>query len=325
MKTRETFRIVFMGTPAFAVKSLEILHTAGYPVVAVVTAPDKPAGRGLKPRPSDVKVFAQQFKLPLLQPVSLKNQDFISELAGLNADLFVVVAFRMLPEAVWRLPASGTINLHASLLPSYRGAAPINWAIIHGETKTGVTTFFIDHKIDSGEIIEQMELHIGPDETAGELHDRLMQSGAELVLKTVDAIREENTRPIDQSKLMAGDELLKKAPKISKEDCRIRWAADATAIYNHIRGLSPYPAAFTSLLSPEGQTYHLKVFKAKPVHENCFSFEPESIITKGQSRMFVACGNGIVELLEVQLAGKSKMSVKNFLNGFRIETGWKVI
>jgi methionyl-tRNA formyltransferase len=323
MKARETFRIVFMGTPAFAVKSLEILHSAGYLVAAVVTAPDKPAGRGLKPRPSDVKIFAQKHNLPLLQPVSLKNQDFFCELAALNADLFVVVAFRMLPEAVWRLPPNGTINLHASLLPAYRGAAPINWAIINGETKTGVTTFFIDHKIDSGEIIEQEEFPIGPDETAGELHDRLMQSGSELVLKTLDAIREKNIRTIKQGMLKTGDEILKKAPKISKEDCRINWAADAITIHNHIRGLSPYPAAFTSMQSPDGQAYHLKVFKSKPVH-SILSCETGNIFTEGQSEMFVACGNGIIELLEVQLAGKSKMSVKNFLNGFRVEAGWKM-
>lgn len=322
MKSREDFRIVFMGTPAFAVRSLELLHNAGYDLAAVVTAPDKPAGRGLLPRLSAVKQFAQKHKLSLLQPFSLKDEIFISAIADLKADLFVVVAFRMLPEAVWSLPAKGTINLHASLLPQYRGAAPINWAIINGEQITGVTTFLIDREIDTGKILKQQEIPIGFSETAGELHDRLMEKGAELLLETVDALRSSNIKPIDQKQLLSEDQVLKKAPKLSKEDCRINWSMNTERIYNQIRGLSPYPAAFTNLISPEGTTLPLKIYKAIPC-DRAIHCEPGDIITEENKRMFVASGDGFVELLEVQLAGKSRMKNSDFLNGFRITTGFK--
>jgi methionyl-tRNA formyltransferase len=322
MKSRKDFRIVFMGTPAFAVSSLEILYDAGYDLVAVVTAPDKPAGRGLVTRFSAVKQFALQHHLSLLQPFSLKDQNFIKALADLQADLFVVVAFRMLPEAVWSLPAKGTINLHASLLPQYRGAAPINWAIINGEYNTGVTTFLIDREIDTGKILKQQEIRLSYSETAGELHDRLMENGAKLLLETVDALRSSNIKPIDQKQLLSEDQVLKKAPKLTKEDCRINWSMNTERIYNHIRGLSPYPAAFTNLISPEGTTLPLKIYKAIPC-DRAIHCEPGDIVTEENKRMFVASRDGFIELLEIQLAGKSRMKVSDFLNGFRITAGFK--
>jgi len=323
MKSCKDFRIVFMGTPAFAVRSLEILYDAGYDLVAVVTAPDKPAGRGLVPRLPAVKHFALQHNLPLLQPFSLKDDGFIKALAALNADLFVVVAFRMLPEAVWSLPAKGTINLHASLLPQYRGAAPINHAIINGEQITGVTTFLIDREIDTGKILMQQEIPVGFSETAGELHDRLMEKGAELLLETVDAIRNSNIKPIDQRQMLNEDQVLRKAPKLTKEDCRINWSMNTEQVYNLIRGLSPYPAAFTNLLSSDGTVLPLKIYKAIPSAQ-AIHCEPGDIITEENKRMFVATRDGFIELLEIQLAGKSRMKISDFLNGFRITTGFKV-
>lgn len=322
MKARELFRIVFMGTPPFAVRTLEVLHEAGYPVAGVVTAADKPAGRGLKPRFSAVKQFAQKHKMPLFQPNSLKDDSFISSLTSLQADLFVVVAFRMLPEVVWSLPEHGTINLHASLLPQYRGAAPINRAIITGETKTGITTFLIDREIDTGKILMQEETHILPFETAGELHDRLMENGAVLVLKTIDAIREDSIKPMDQQLLIPEYPVLKKAPKITKEDCRIKWNHDGDAVFNRIRGLSPHPAAFTFLRSPDGSIYQLKIFNARPSKELSAS-EPGDILTDSQNHIFVAANDFSIELLEVQLAGRARMSAKDFLNGFKIDARWK--
>lgn len=311
-----------MGTPAFAVSSLEILCDAGYDLAAVVTAPDKPAGRGLVTRFSAVKQFAQKHHLSLLQPFSLKDENFIKALADLQADLFVVVAFRMLPEAVWSLPAKGTINLHASLLPQYRGAAPINWAIINGEHNTGVTTFLIDREIDTGKILMQHEVPIGFSETAGELHDQLMKKGAELLLETVDAIRNSNIKPIDQQQLLSENQVLRKAPKFTKEDCRINWSENTTRVYNLIRGLSPYPAAFTSLLSPEGGAVPLKIYSAIP-STKAIHCKPGDIITEENKRMYVATGDGFIELLEIQLAGKSRMKVSDFLNGFRITAEFK--
>lgn len=312
-----------MGTPAFAVSSLQKLHDAGYDIAAVVTTPDKPAGRGLLPKPSLVNLYAQDHKLSLIQPVSLKDPDFISMLKSLKADLFVVVAFRMLPEVVWSLPAQGTINLHASLLPQYRGAAPINHAIINGEKTTGVTTFLIDHEIDTGKILMQREIPISFTDTAGELHDRLMVKGSELLLQTVDAIRSKDIKPIDQNKLLSENQFLKKAPKLTKEDCRINWVMSSERVYNLIRGLSPYPAAFTHLFSPDGPALQLKIYSAIPSSKTIYC-EPGDMIAEDNRRLFIATGNGIIELLEVQLAGKSRMKVSDFLNGFRITTGFKV-
>ncbi|MBE0663919.1 MAG: methionyl-tRNA formyltransferase [Bacteroidales bacterium] len=323
MKPRQLFRVVFMGTPPFAVRTLEELHEAGYSVVGVVTAADKPAGRGLQPRFSAVKQFAQKHNMALFQPTSLKEDSFIESLKALQADLFVVVAFRMLPEMVWRLPEHGTINLHASLLPQYRGAAPINWAIINGEIKTGITTFLIDREIDTGKILMQEETHIALSETAGELHDRLMEKGAALVLKTVDAIREGSIKLLDQKVLIPDYPALKKAPKILKADCHINWSQDADAVFNRIRGLSPHPAAFTFLKSPDGTTFQMKIFSARPAKE--FSpCEPGDIFVNSQNQVFVAVKDSSIELLEVQLAGRARMNTKNFLNGFKIDSGWKV-
>lgn len=322
MKPRELFRIVFLGTPPFAVRTLDVLHEAGYPVAGVVTTADKPAGRGLKPRFSAIKQFAQKYKMPLFQPDSLKDETFIRSLTSLQADLFVVVAFRMLPEVVWSLPKHGTINLHASLLPQYRGAAPINRAIINGEIKTGITTFLIDREIDTGKILMQQETHILPLETAGELHDRLMENGAALVLQTIDAIREERINPLDQQLLIPDDIVLRKAPKITKDDCYINWNQDGNAVFNHIRGLSPHPAAFTFLRSPDGVIHQLKIINARPAKD--FSpYEPGKIFINAQNQIFVSAKVFSIELLEIQLAGRARMSAKDFLNGFKIDAGWK--
>lgn len=324
MKPREAFRIVFMGTPAFAVPALEMLHHSGYDLAAVVTAPDKPGGRGLKPQAPAVKQWALLHQVPVLQPNTLKDNDFISTLAGMQADLFVVVAFRMLPEMVWEMPTLGTINLHASLLPQYRGAAPINRAIMDGETKTGLTTFFIDQEIDTGKLLFRKEVPIGPTETAGELHDRLMKTGAGLLLETVDAIRENNVNPVDQNLLIPKGQKLRKAPKIFKEDCRINWDQKTNNVYNQIRGLSPYPAAFTILQSPEGTLHTIKVFNASP-GQKVISGKPGSILTVNNTRLFVSTADGSIELLKLQLSGKARMDTNEFLKGFRIGQGWIAI
>jgi methionyl-tRNA formyltransferase len=324
MKAREAFRIVFMGTPAFAVPALEMLHQSGYDLAAVVTAPDKPGGRGLKPQAPAVKQWAMLHQVPVLQPNSLKDNYFISTLARMQADLFVVVAFRMLPEMVWKMPALGTINLHASLLPQYRGAAPINRAIMDGETKTGLTTFFIDQEIDTGKLLSRKEVPIGTTETAGELHDRLMKTGAGLLLETVDAIRENNVNPVDQNLLIPIEQKLRKAPKIFKDDCRITWDQKTTNVYNQIRGLSPYPAAFTIFQSPEGALHTIKVFNASP-GQKVISGKPGSILTVNNTQLFVSTADGSIELLKLQLSGKARMDTNEFLKGFRIGQGWIAI
>lgn len=320
-KLRENFRIVFMGTPQFAVRSLEVLHKAGYDITAVVTAPDKPAGRGLKLRPSAVKTYAVENNITVLQPASLKDPGFITELQHLQADLFVVVAFRMLPEAVWSLPGHGTVNVHASLLPQYRGAAPINWSVIHGESLTGVTTFLIDHEIDTGKILFRKEVPVEPDDTVGTLHDRLMEAGAILMLETADAIRQNKIQPIDQLSLIHPDRVLRKAPKIFKEDCRINWEKSKAQIFNLIRGLSPVPAAFTEIESADGKKLVLKIFKAVPDSENQ-TLKPGIIQARDRKRMFISASDGNIELLEIQIEGRSKMTVQDFLNGFKDPENW---
>jgi methionyl-tRNA formyltransferase len=298
-------RIVFMGTPDFAVKSLEILVENGFQVVGVITAPDKPAGRGQQLRYSAVKTYAESKGLKVLQPTNLKHPDFLKELSGLKADLQVVVAFRMLPEVVWSMPPKGTFNLHASLLPQYRGAAPINWAIINGETKTGVTTFFIEHEIDTGDLLFQEEVLIEPTENAGSLHDKLMNAGAQLVLKTVQAIEHNQIHPIPQK----SDTPIQHAPKIFKENCLIQWNLDAMHIYNTIRGLSPYPAAYTYL----GDKI-LKIFEATvqlhPVEHPVGSFETDY---KTYLKFFASNGSLVIKVL--QLEGKRKMNIEEFLRG----------
>lgn len=303
-------RIVFMGTPEFAVASLEALLKAGCNVVAVVTAPDKPAGRGQKLSESAVKKYAASQGLPVLQPERLKTPEFIEELRSYKADLQVVVAFRMLPEIVWDMPPKGTINVHASLLPNYRGAAPINWAVINGERETGVTTFFLKHEIDTGNIIFSEKVPIEDNDTAGDVHDKLMITGAELLVKTVRAIEKDDYQEIPQESGKAAE--LKHASKIFKETCAINWDQPAEKVYNLIRGLSPYPTAFTSF---QGKT--LKIFKA--------AIEPGSVNTPAgdfetdhKSYLKFACPDGFIAVKEIQLEGKKRMGVEEFLRGVRI-------
>ncbi len=315
MEQQKELRIVYMGTPDFAVEPLKALCGNGYNVMAVVTAPDKPAGRGRKLKSSPVKQFADSNNISVLQPTNLKDEGFVNELKSLNADIFVVVAFRMLPKVVWQIPKLGTFNLHASLLPQYRGAAPINWAIINGEQKTGVTTFLIDEKIDTGSILLKQEIDIQPNETAGELHDRLMQIGATVVVKTVEMLRE-GAEPTPQSKLVGEDEKLKPAPKLFRENLRINWALPAIEVHNFIRGLSPYPAAWTEMVDDARNTVSVKVYRSSLVDKNQQELSEGTILTDGKSYIHVVCGKGIVAVDELQLAGKRRLSAKEFLVGF---------
>ena len=315
MKNKE-IRIVFMGTPDFAVASLKALVDGGYNVVGVITAPDKPAGRGNQLTQSSVKKYALENNLNILQPEKLKNPEFITELESLKADLQVVVAFRMLPEAVWNMQPLGTFNLHGSLLPQYRGAAPLNWAVINGEAKTGVTTFLLDHEIDTGKIIFKEETPIGESETVGEVHDRLMEIGAKLVVETVDAIAEGNIQPIPQTELIEGT-AIKHAPKIFKEDCKIDWNKDSETIRNLIRGLSPYPAAWTNLVNKTtGNEIQAKLFFAQKVNSEKTVF-PGTIETNGKTFLNVACENGWLQITDLQIAGKKRMKTDEFLRGFQ--------
>ena len=317
-------RIVFMGTPDFAVPALDILVKNSYNIVGVITMPDKPAGRGYQLQPSPIKKYALTHNLNLLQPEKLKEESFLEELYALKADLQIVVAFRMLPEVVWNMPKLGTFNLHSSLLPHYRGAAPINRAIMNGEKISGVSTFFLQHAIDTGKIIFQESVDIAEDETAGELHDTLMILGSKLVLKTVKAIEEQNFTEIEQEKFIKDGTVLNEAPKIFKEDCRINWNYAAEQIFNLIRGLSPYPAAFTELMDLKGNKTLLKLFKASKIiethHLNIGDIECDQ-----KSYLKVAVKDGFVLLHEVQLAGKSRMNIENFLRGNKIEKGFKMI
>lgn len=301
-------KIVFMGTPDFAVASLSALVEAGFNVVGVVTAADKPAGRGQKLQESAVKQYAVSKGIPVLQPLKLKEPMFIEELRALGADLQVVVAFRMLPEVVWNMPEKGTINLHGSLLPQYRGAAPINHAIINGEQESGVTTFFLKHEIDTGDTILSATVPIAPDETAGELHDKLMQLGADLLVRTVKAVESGDYMEQPQPQ---HDEL-KHAPKIFKENCQINWNQPSQTIYNMIRGLSPYPTAFTSLNDKT-----LKVFKAE-MEEKEPGLSPGAFLSDGKSYLKFATKDGFIKLLDIQYEGKKRMIVEDFLRGIRL-------
>ncbi|WP_246485090.1 methionyl-tRNA formyltransferase [Chitinophaga qingshengii] len=302
-------RIVFMGTPDFAVASLDILVENGFNIVGVVTAPDKPAGRGLQLQESAVKKYAVSKGLPVLQPEKLKNPEFIAQLSALRADLQVVVAFRMLPEMVWNMPPEGTINVHASLLPNYRGAAPINWTIINGEKESGVTTFKLQHEIDTGDILFSDKVAIREDETAGELHDELMHTGARLLLKTVQAIAAGNVHETPQAHIAAAD--VKHAPKIFKETCQINWQEPLDKIYNLVRGLSPYPAAWTML-----QDKSIKIYKA---HKEAGqpSIAPGEFDTDEKTYVRIAATDGYLYLDEVQLEGKKRMDIAAFLRGYR--------
>lgn len=304
-------RIVFMGTPEFAVASLEALLEAGSQIVGVVTAPDKPAGRGQKLTESAVKQYAVSQGIKVLQPEKLKNPEFLAELKALNADLQVVVAFRMLPEAVWQMPAKGTINLHASLLPHYRGAAPINWAIINGEKESGVTTFFLKQEIDTGDVLFMEKITIADDVTAGEYHDRLMIKGAGLLVKTVKAIESGRYTEQPQEQLTEGQEL-KHAPKIFKEDCRINWNLPVAQVYNLIRGLSPYPAAYTELNGKSFKIYKVLKDLSPP------NVEPGAYVTDNKTYLKFACTDGFIEVTDVHLEGKKRMGVEEFLRGVKL-------
>ena len=314
MLSKSSLRIVFMGTPDFAVESLRSLVEGGYQVVGVVTMPDKPVGRHQTVlQASPVKRYAEEKGLPVLQPEKLKDPVFLEQLRALRADLQVVVAFRMLPEVVWAMPPMGTFNLHASLLPQYRGAAPINWAIINGETETGLTTFFLQHEIDTGNIIRQVRVPVAPTDNAGDLHDRLMQLGGALVTETVDLIARGDVQTVAQPSPADGV-ALKPAPKIFKETCRIAWCEGVKRAYDFIRGLSPYPAAWTELVEGDKRVI-LKVYAAEM--ETAVPGEPVgTLVTDGRSAMRVALPDGYLRLLSVQLAGKKRMDIADFLRGF---------
>lgn len=329
-------RIVYMGTPEFAVAPLKALIEAKYNVVGVVTVADKPSGRGLKVNESAVKKFAVENNIPVLQPLKLKDPEFLKQLAAFKADLFVVVAFRMLPQEVWTMPKLGTFNLHAALLPQYRGAAPINWAVINGEKMTGVTTFMIDKDIDTGGIMLRQECRITPEDTAGTLHDKLMPIGAELVVQTVEGIIEKNIETRVQRSFIQGSEVLKPAPKLTRELCDIDWNKKTSALYNLIRGLSPYPAAFTMLKSEtHPEPVQLKIYFGEKVEGEDFrsmlekagksAAAPGEILSDGKSFFAVTTADGAVSLTDVQLSGKKRMDVKAFLAGFRNPESWKIV
>lgn len=314
----EALRILFMGTPDFAVTSLKSLVVHKYNIVGVITAPDKPAGRGRKMNESAVKIYAISQNLKVLQPKNLKDEQFITELKALNANLQVVVAFRMLPEVVWKMPKYGTFNLHASLLPNYRGAAPIHWAIINGETKTGVTTFFIDEKIDTGAMILQKEVDILPNETVGSLHDKLMNVGSKLVIDTIQHIEQQKINTTIQPK--TGN--LKTAYKLNKDNCKIDWNNDINAIYNKIRGLNPFPSAWC-YLENDGKTMSVKLFEIEKqivAHNDFFGK-----IICDKNNLKIAAKNGYIVVEELQLPGKRKMNIKSLLNGFIFSDNAKML
>ncbi len=307
-------KIIYSGTPEFAVEPLKKLVDNGYDIVAVITAPDKPAGRGMHLRHSAVKEFALKHGLNILQPAKLKDTGFLESVRKLHADLHIVVAFRMMPEELWSMTPMGTFNLHASLLPQYRGAAPINRAIMNGEKETGVTTFFLRHEIDTGDIILSEKVDISENENAGELHDKLMHIGANLVLKTVELIESGKASTHPQQP----DTPLKTAPKIFKDDCRIDWNKSAYEIFNQIRGLSPYPGAHTTLISKEGKETGLKIFKSVKT-ESDIKTTPGEITSDQKNYVRIGCANGNIEITEVQLEGKRKMNIQEFLRGFNFK------
>ena len=317
----EKLRIVYFGTPEFAASQLEAILNAGYEVAAVVTMPDKPAGRGRKIQFSEVKKTALEHGLPLLQPDKLREPEFLKHLSELEANLFVVVAFRMLPAAVWQMPRLGTFNLHASLLPQYRGAAPINFAIINGESETGLTTFFLNEEIDKGAVIMREKVPIRPNQTAGELHDELMLMGNKVVVETLKKIENGEAVAQAQNELCQGIEL-KHAPKISKEFCAIPWDNDCLTVYNHIRGLSPYPAAHTRLRSDDGDEIEMKVFASEM--ELCQHGLPiGNVVTDNKKYLKIVLSDGFLHLTTVQQAGKKSMPIEDFLRGTQFNGTWK--
>jgi methionyl-tRNA formyltransferase len=311
-------RIVFFGTPEFAVASLKSIIEAGYSMAGVVTVPDRPAGRGLKEKRSPVKEFALLNGIPLAQPVSLRDPGFLEQLRVWNPDLQVVVAFRILPESIFGMPRLGTFNLHASLLPQYRGAAPINWAIINGETETGLTTFFLERFVDTGMIIFSEKVGILPDDTAGTLHDRMKEAGAELVVRTIEAIASGPVPAISQANLVKDTLLLKPAPKITKEDCLIDWNRKTQEVHNRVRGLSPYPGAFAELETVKGMRLTLKIFSGIPEYTETPG-KPGEIVTDGKNYLKVSCTDGYFYLTSVQSPGRNPMVITEFLKGnFRV-------
>ena len=313
---KKDLRIVYMGTPEFAVESLKRLVEGGYNIVGVITMPDKPMGRhGSVLQPSPVKQYAVSQGLKVLQPEKLKNEEFVAELRSLNADLQIVVAFRMLPEVVWSMPRLGTFNLHASLLPQYRGAAPINWAVINGDTETGITTFFLKHEIDTGEVIDQVRVPIADTDNVEVVYERLMRLGGDLVLKTVDAILEGSVKTIPQEELAQVGEL-RPAPKIFKETCRIDWTISVKRIYDFVRGLSPYPAAWTELYQEGTDPVMLKIFETEKLFCE-HSLAPGTIVTDCKTYFKIASSDGYVNVLSLQLAGKKRMEINDFLRGYR--------
>lgn len=313
--TKNSLKIVFFGTPDFAVESLDRLVKGGYNIVGVVTMPDKAAGRGHKMFQSPVKEYALEHGLKLMQPVNLKDSEFVEELKSLEADLQIVIAFRMMPEVVWNMPPLGTFNLHASLLPKYRGAAPINWAVMNGDTETGVTTFFLKHEIDTGDIIQQERIEISETDNVGIVHDKLMILGAGMVVETVDAIIAGTVKPIPQEDLLTKDEEPTPAPKIFKETCMIDFNRTAREVYNHIRGLSPYPAAWTTIKDSVGNEYALKIYETELPSERIIG-EPGNVVATKDTLTF-ACVDGSIEVKSLQLAGKKRMTTAEFLRGFK--------
>ena len=313
-----------MGTPEFAVESLRCLVEGGYKVVGVVTMPDKPVGRGHKIQYSPVKQYALAQGLPLLQPEKLKDEAFLEALRAWKADLQIVVAFRMLPEVVWNMPRLGTFNLHASLLPQYRGAAPINWAVINGETETGVTTFFLKHEIDTGEVIRQVRVPIADTDNVGTVHDRLMALGGKLVVETVDDILNGTVRGIPQEEMKV-EGGLRPAPKIFKDTCRIDWSHSVKNIYDFVRGLSPYPAAWTELVQPDGQKLQMKVFETGKMPGAADGCAPGTLRTDGKTYLRVAAADGWVDIRALQLPGKRRLATDEWLRGFHLTEDFAVI
>ena len=322
---KKDLRIVYMGTPEFAVESLKRLVEGGYNVVAVVTMPDKPMGRhGSVLQGSPVKQYAVSQGLKVLQPERLKDEAFVEELRCLQADLQIVVAFRMLPEVVWNMPPMGTFNLHASLLPQYRGAAPINWAVMNGDTETGITTFFLKHEIDTGEVIQQVKVPIADTDNVEVVYDKLMMLGGDLVLETVDAIIAGTVKSIPQEEMFASEAELRPAPKIFKETCRIDWNKGVKGVYDHVRGLSPYPAAWTELCAEEGKPQVLKIYETEKIFAE-HGLPVGTVDTDQKTYFRIAVKDGFVNLLSLQLAGKKRMQVGDFLRGYRHVEGSKVI
>jgi len=318
---KNSLRIVYMGTPDFAVEPLKKLVEGGYNVVGCITMPDKEAGRGHHIQYSPVKEYALSQNIPLLQPVRLKDEQFLADLKAWNADLQIVVAFRMLPEVVWNMPRLGTFNLHASLLPQYRGAAPINWAVINGEKETGVTTFFLTHEIDTGKIILQRRIPIGDNECVGDIHDKLMVLGADLVTETVDLILNEKAEAQEQKCFYTDEKELKPAPKIFKDTCKIDWNQDVHYLHNFVRGLSPYPAAWCELTDPQGTTISVKIFETEIIEVN--HNQPIGSFKFDKKFIDIAVQNGYIRIKSLQIPGKKRLSTEEFLRGYKISDLYK--